>query len=58
VWRPRRSPAVAERGENGCRCAVGETNFFAIVIGIQTKAGGNLSEAVGNLSRTLRERKK
>ena len=35
-----------------------ETNFFAIVIEIQSKAGGNLSEAVGNLSRTLRERKK
>jgi tight adherence protein B len=40
------------------RVPVSETNFFAIVIGIQTKAGGNLSEAVGNLSRTLRERKK
>ena len=35
-----------------------ETNFFAIVIEIQSKAGGNLSEAVGNLSRTVRERKK
>ena len=35
-----------------------ETNFFAIVIEIQSKAGGNLSEAVGNLSRTIRERKK
>ena len=40
------------------RVPVSETNFFAIVIGIQTKAGGNLSEAIGNLSRTLRERKK
>ena len=27
-----------------------ETNFFAIVIEIQSKAGGNLSEAIGNLS--------
>jgi tight adherence protein B len=40
------------------RVPVSETNFFSIVIGIQTKAGGNLSEAIGNLSRTLRERKK
>jgi tight adherence protein B len=40
------------------RVPVSETNFFAIVIGIQSKAGGNLSEAIGNLSRTLRERKK
>ena len=35
-----------------------ETNFFAIVINIQSKAGGNLSEALGNLSRVLRDRKK
>ena len=35
-----------------------ETNFFAIVIMIQSQAGGNLSEALGNLSRVLRERKK
>ncbi|MCE7030320.1 type II secretion system F family protein [Jiella avicenniae] len=35
-----------------------ESNFFAIVIGIQAQAGGNLSEALGNLSRVLRERKK
>ena len=35
-----------------------ETNFFAIVIEIQSKAGGNLSEAIGNLSKTIRERKK
>ncbi|MCK5931399.1 MAG: type II secretion system F family protein [Fulvimarina manganoxydans] len=35
-----------------------ETNFFAIVIAIQAQAGGNLSEALGNLSRVLRERKK
>ena len=40
------------------RVPASETNFFSIVIGIQNKAGGNLSEAVGNLSRTLRERKK
>ncbi|MEN3792896.1 type II secretion system F family protein [Fulvimarina sp. MAC3] len=35
-----------------------ETNFFAIVIAIQSQAGGNLSEALGNLSKVLRERKK
>lgn len=40
------------------RVPVAEANFFAIVIGIQSKAGGNLSEALGNLSRVLRERKK
>lgn len=35
-----------------------EVNFFAIVIAIQAQAGGNLSEALGNLSKVLRERKK
>ncbi|MCP8896694.1 type II secretion system F family protein [Shinella daejeonensis] len=35
-----------------------EVNFFAIVIAIQNQAGGNLSEALGNLSRVLRERRK
>ncbi len=35
-----------------------EANFFAIVIQIQAQAGGNLSEALGNLSRVLRDRKK
>ena len=35
-----------------------EVNFFAVVITIQAQAGGNLSEALGNLSRVLRERKK
>jgi tight adherence protein B len=37
---------------------VSETAFFAVVINIQQKAGGNLSEALGNLARVLRERKK
>ena len=37
---------------------VAEANFFGIVISIQQKAGGNLSEALGNLSRVLRDRKK
>jgi len=40
------------------RMPVPEANFFGIVIAIQQKAGGNLSEALGNLSKVLRERKK
>ncbi len=40
------------------RMPVPEANFFAIVIGIQQKSGGNLSEALGNLSRVLRDRRK
>lgn len=40
------------------RMPLPETNFFAIVIAIQTKSGGNLSEALGNLSKVLRDRKK
>ena len=35
-----------------------EANFFGIVVAIQQKSGGNLSEALGNLSRVLRDRKK
>ena len=35
-----------------------EANFFGIVVQIQSKTGGSLSEAFGNLSRVLRERKK
>lgn len=34
-----------------------ETNFFAIVVSIQSQAGGNLAEALANLSRVLRGRK-
>jgi hypothetical protein len=37
---------------------VPEAGFFGIVIQIQAQAGGNLSEALGNLSRVLRDRKK
>src|SRR5690606_6813820 len=37
---------------------VAEANFFAIVIAIQQRSGGNLAEALGNLSRVLRDRKK
>jgi len=40
------------------RMPVPEANFFGIVISIQQRAGGNLSEALGNLSRVLRDRKK
>ncbi|HEY1452015.1 MAG TPA: type II secretion system F family protein [Roseiarcus sp.] len=40
------------------RVPITETNFFSIVIAIQGKSGGNLSEAMSNLSRVLRERKK
>jgi tight adherence protein B len=40
------------------RTPVPEANFFGIVVSIQQKAGGNLSEALGNLSRVLRDRKK
>lgn len=35
-----------------------EVNFLAIVITIQGQAGGNLSEALGNLAKVLRERRK
>jgi tight adherence protein B len=40
------------------RVPVAESNFFSIVLNIQQKSGGNLSEALGNLARVLRERKK
>jgi tight adherence protein B len=40
------------------RIPVPEANFFGIVIAIQSRSGGNLSEALGNLSRVLRDRKK
>jgi tight adherence protein B len=40
------------------RMPLPEANFFGIVVSIQQKSGGNLSEALGNLSKVLRERKK
>jgi tight adherence protein B len=40
------------------RMPLAEANFFGIVVSIQQRAGGNLSEALGNLSRVLRDRKK
>lgn len=40
------------------RMPLPEANFFCIVIAIQQKSGGNLSEVLGNLSKVLRDRKK
>jgi tight adherence protein B len=40
------------------RVPISEASFFSIVISIQQKAGGSLSEALANLSTVLRERKK
>jgi tight adherence protein B len=39
------------------RMPLPEVNFFAIVLIIQQKTGGNLSESLGNLSTVLRSRK-
>jgi tight adherence protein B len=39
------------------RMPLPEVNFFAIVLGIQQKTGGNLSESLGNLSAVLRSRR-
>lgn len=49
-------PDAAIRMPETMPCA--EAGFFGIVIQIQAQAGGNLSEALGNLSRVLRDRKK
>ncbi len=40
------------------RIPLAEANFFAIVIAIQARTGGSLSEALSNLSKVLRDRKK
>lgn len=40
------------------RMPLAEVSFLAIVMAIQKESGGNLSEALGNLSKVLRERKK
>jgi tight adherence protein B len=40
------------------RMPTAEVNFFGIVMAIQQRAGGNLSEALGNLSNVLRDRKR
>jgi tight adherence protein B len=39
------------------RMPTSEVRFFAIVLGIQSKSGGNLAEALNNLSVVLRARK-
>lgn len=39
------------------RMPLQEVNFFSIVVAIQQQAGGNLAEALGNLSAVLRARK-
>ena len=39
------------------RIPLPEINFFVIVLSIQSKAGGNLSEALGNLSAVIRSRR-
>lgn len=39
------------------RMPTSELRFFSIVLGIQAKTGGNLAEALGNLSTVLRARK-
>ena len=49
-------PDAALRMQETMPCP--EASFFGIVIQIQAQAGGNLSEALGNLSRVLRDRKK
>jgi tight adherence protein B len=40
------------------RVSISEVSFFAIVISLQQKAGGNLAETLSNLSGVLRDRKK
>jgi tight adherence protein B len=40
------------------RMPLAEVQFLAIVMAIQSKTGGNLSEALNNLSKVLRDRKK
>ena len=50
------TPEAALRMADTMPCP--EAAFFGIVIQIQSQAGGNLSEALGNLSRVLRDRKR
>ena len=49
-------PEAVMRMPETMPCA--EASFFGVVIQIQSQAGGNLSEALGNLSKVLRDRKK
>lgn len=40
------------------RMPIAEVNFFSVVISVQQKSGGNLAEALSNLSSVLRNRKR
>ncbi len=40
------------------RIPVPEANYFGIIISIQQKSGGNLSETLANMSKVVRDRKK
>lgn len=40
------------------RVPLPEANFFCIVVSVQQRSGGNLSEVLGNLAKVLRDRKK
>jgi tight adherence protein B len=40
------------------RVPIAEARFFSIVIAIQSRTGGSLAEALGNLSKVLRDRQK
>lgn len=47
--------AIAKMAE---RVPIPEVSFFAVVINIQQRSGGNLAEALANLSKVIRDRKK
>ena len=49
-------PDAASRMQETMPCP--EAGFFGVVIQIQNQAGGNISEALDNLSRVLRDRKR
>ena len=51
-------PLGAACGKLYERTPLPEANLFGIVVAIQQRSGGNLSEALGNLSKVLRDRKK
>ncbi len=53
----RRHPGPGAQAHDGLH-ATPEVGFFAIVMTIQSKSGGNLSEALGNLAFVLRDRKR
>src|SRR5690606_20298155 len=56
---PRVGASLAQsHGKSYARMPLAAANFFQIVLSIQAKSGGNLAEALGNLSKVLRERKK